>query len=89
MTLLQRGNDLMNQLVSHYQFNPPLFDLLDHSALPDERLTAVQRAELALTQHLPGTAIVVADASATRGEHGLLDRVDVARRNEEGEFVHP
>src|SRR5690606_37101216 len=64
-------------------------DLLDHPALPDERLAAAQRTELALAQHLPRTAVVAADASATGGEHSGLDLLHMAGRHEEGEFEHP
>lgn len=89
VAVLERSDRRLNQLVSHHQFYPPLFDLFNHARLPDKRLATVQRAELALAQHLPGTAVVVADASATCGEHSGLDHFHMAGRDEEGEFVHP
>ncbi|MNJ73369.1 hypothetical protein D3C77_701550 [compost metagenome] len=89
MALLERSDHRRNQCVGHHQLHPPLFDLLDHAGLPDEWLAAVQRAELTLAQHLPGAAIVVADASAASGEHSGLDLLHMAGRDEEGELVHP
>jgi hypothetical protein len=89
MAVLERGNYRLNQLVGHHQFYPPLFDLFNHARMPDKRLTTVQRAKLALAQHLPGAAVVVADASTTCGEHSGLDHFHMARWDEEGEFVHP
>ncbi len=87
--MLERSNHRLYQLIGHHQLYPPLFDLFDHAALPDKRLTAVQRAELTLAQHLPGTAVVVTDASAACGEHSSLDHLHMAGRDEEGELVHP
>ncbi|MNM38953.1 hypothetical protein D3C81_497220 [compost metagenome] len=87
--MLERSDHRLNQRVGHHQFHSPLLDLFDHPALSDERLTAVQRAELALAQHLPGTTVVVADAPAASGEHSGLDHVHMAGRDEEGELVHP
>lgn len=87
--MLEGSNHRLNQRIGHHQLHPPLFNLLDHTALPDKRLTAVQWAKLTLAQHLPGAAIVVADASATSGEHSSFDHFNMTRRHEEGELVHP
>jgi len=50
VALLERSDDLGYQLVSHHQLHLPLFHHLDLAGLPEERLAAVQRAELALAQ---------------------------------------
>lgn len=86
--MLERSDHRLNQPIGHHQLHSPLFNLLDHPALPDKRLTTIQRAELALAQHLPGTAVVAADASAASGEHSSLNYFDMARRDEKGELVH-
>lgn len=88
MALLERGDDLTNQVIGHHHLDLPFLHLLDLTALPDERLTAVQRAKLALAKHLPGAVIVVANSPGTRGEYGGLDLIDVTGRHEEGELVH-
>jgi hypothetical protein len=44
---------LPDQLIGDDQFNLPFLHLLDLTALANERLTALKRAELTLAQHLP------------------------------------
>lgn len=88
MALLERHHHALNQLVSDDQLDLPLFHRLDHTALPDKWLTAIQRAELALAEHLPRAVIVSADSPCTSSDYGVLDLVHMARRNEEGELVH-
>ncbi len=53
MALLKRQHCLLNQIISHDQLDLPFLHRFDHSALPDKWLTAIQRAELALAEHLP------------------------------------
>lgn len=88
MALPESLHHVLNQFVSDDQLDLPLLYRLDHTALPDKWLTAIQRAELALAEHLPRAVIVSADSPCTRSEYGVLDLVHMARRNEEGELVH-
>lgn len=41
-----------------------------------------------MAQHLPGAAVVVADAPAAGGEDGGLHRLHMAVGHKEGELVH-
>ncbi len=88
MALLERQHRLLNQIIRHDQLDLPFFHQLDHSALPDKWLTAIQRAELALAEHLPRTLIVSADSPCPSSEYGVLDLVHMAWWNKEGKFVH-
>lgn len=89
MAAFERVDDLNDQPVGHHQLHLPLLDHLDLAGLPEVWLAAIQRAELALTEGLPGAVVIVADASATGGKHSGLDHLDMAVRDEEGELVHP
>jgi hypothetical protein len=53
MTALERSDRLLDNLVSHNELDLPFLNLLDLASSPDEWLTAVQRAELTLAEHLP------------------------------------
>ena len=86
MTELQRGHHDHDQLIRHDQLDFPFLDLLDLASLANERLTAVQRAELALAQDLPRTVVLGTYSTATGSEHSTLDPIDVAGRNEKGEL---
>ncbi|MNE92383.1 hypothetical protein D3C80_1900990 [compost metagenome] len=86
--MLERRHHRFDQAVFDNQFDFPLFHLLNHASLPEKRLAAVQRAELALPQSLPRTAVIVADSPATGGEYGTFDSLDMACRHEEAELVH-
>lgn len=88
MALLERQHHLLNQLVRDDQFDLPLLHRLDHTALPDKWLTAIQRTELALAEYLPRAMIVSADSPCTSSEYGALDLVHMARWNKESELVH-
>ncbi|QIQ70996.1 hypothetical protein HBB04_01360 [Pseudomonas coronafaciens] len=53
MTLFERHYRLRDQFVRNDQLDFPFVHLLDHATLPEKWLTAIQRAELALAEHLP------------------------------------
>lgn len=89
MAAFERVDDLNDQPVSHHKLHLPLLDHLDLAGLPEVRLTAVQRAELALAEGLPGAVVIIADTSATSGKHSGLDLFDMAVGDEEGELIHP
>ncbi|MGF7113878.1 hypothetical protein QF017_003383 [Pseudomonas laurylsulfatiphila] len=77
-----------NQLIGHYQLNLPFLDLFDLARLAYEWLAAIQGAELALAQHLPGAVIISADPTATSGEYSAFDHFDMAVGNKKAELVH-
>ncbi len=89
MALLERHHHRGDQAVFDNQLNLPLFDLLDHASLPEKWLAAIQRAELALAERLPRTAVIVADSPPSGGEYGTFDSLDMTWRHEEAELVHP
>jgi len=88
MALFQSRHHRVNQLISHYKLDFPFLDLFDLPCLANERLTAVQWTKLAQAQHLPCTVIVSTDPSATGGEYGTFDHVDMTVGNKEAELVH-
>ncbi len=88
MALPERQHRLLNQIIRHDQLDLPFFHQLDHSTLPDKWLAAIQRAELALTEHLPRALIVSTDSPCPSSEYGVLDLVHMAWWNKEGKFVH-
>ncbi|MFT0701737.1 hypothetical protein, partial [Citrobacter meridianamericanus] len=51
-------------------------------------LATVQGPELALAKGLPAATVVRPDAPATRGEHRLLDDIQMALRHIETQLVH-
>ena len=53
MALLESRHYLLNQLISHHKLDLPFLNLLNHPALPDKWLAAIQRAELSVAEHLP------------------------------------
>src|SRR5690606_20602433 len=57
------------------------------AVLAEKRVAAFERTKLSFTRHLPGAAVVIADAPGTGIKHGLLDRVDVTVRNVDAQFV--
>ena len=88
MALFKRRHYRVNQLIGDHQLNLPFLDLFDLPCLANERLTAVQWTKLAQSQHLPCTVIVSTDPSATGGEYGTFDHVDMTVGNKEAELVH-
>lgn len=72
MALLERQHHLLNQIIRHDQLDLPFFHKLDHSALPDKWLTAIQRAELALAEHLPRALVVSAIRPAPAANTAFL-----------------
>ena len=53
MALPESRHYLMNQPVSHHKLDLPFLHLLHHPALSYKWLAAIQRAELAVAEHLP------------------------------------
>ncbi|TDV62428.1 hypothetical protein EC915_1078 [Pseudomonas sp. LP_7_YM] len=53
VTVPERSHHLLYQPISNDQLDLPFLDVFDRSSLPNERLTAVQRAELTLAAYLP------------------------------------
>lgn len=68
MAALQCSHRRSNVLVSHHKLDLPLPYVLDLASLPNERLAAVQRAELALAEDLPGAVVIGAYSPGTGGE---------------------
>ncbi|MCY1401549.1 hypothetical protein D9M71_166700 [compost metagenome] len=88
MASLERRHYRIDQVILDNQFDFPLFNLLNHPSLPEKRLAAVQRAELALAKGLPRTAVIIADSPPSGGEYGTFDSLDMAWWHEEAELVH-
>src|SRR5690606_39845263 len=57
------------------------------AVLAEKRVTALERTKLPFAGHLPGAAVVIADAPGTGIKHRLLDRVDMRVRNVDAQFV--
>ncbi len=88
MALFESRHHALNKVIGHDQLDFPFFYLLNDSTLPEKWLTAIQRAELTVAEHLPCALVVNADSPCSSGKYGALDLVHMALRNKERELVH-
>src|SRR5688572_8652396 len=80
--------DFLYQFIRTHKFDAIFLDCFHYASLTLKWLAAGQWSILALTKGLPGTRVVIADASGASREQRCFYRFKMAGRNVKTKFIH-